>query len=71
MRVWYDKGKLAQRQANNETAMQCFLEAEKVAREYLGLSPNEKLDLWIQQSLCYKALQRTRSGHATAFQGDQ
>lgn len=56
MRVWYAKGKLAQRQIKNEAALKCFLEAEKAVYEHLGLSPNEKLDLWIQQSLCYKAL---------------
>lgn len=53
MRVWYAKGKLAQRQTDDEKALQYFLEAEKRG---IGLSPNEKLDLWIQQSLCYKAL---------------
>ncbi len=57
MRVWYEKGKLAQRQSNAQVALQCFLEAEK-ASEWLSLSPNEKLDLWIQQSLCHQALKQ-------------
>jgi predicted negative regulator of RcsB-dependent stress response len=56
MRLWYEKGKLAQRLSNDQAALQCFLEAEKSSSGLLGLSPNDKLDLWIQQSLCYKSL---------------
>jgi hypothetical protein len=56
MRVWYEKGKLAQRRGDDTAALQYFIEAEKATLEHVGLSPNEKLDLWIQQSLCYKAL---------------
>ncbi len=56
MHVWYEKGKLAQRQADDQSALQCFIEAEKATHDYQGLTPHEKLDLWIQQSFCYKAL---------------
>lgn len=56
MRVWYEKGKLAQRQENEKIALQYFIEAEKATPGHMGLSPHEKLDLWIQQSLCCKAL---------------
>jgi tetratricopeptide (TPR) repeat protein len=56
MRVWYEKGKLAQERTDHQIALRCFIEAEKATPEYVGLSPTEKLDLWIQQSLCYKAL---------------
>jgi tetratricopeptide (TPR) repeat protein len=56
MQVWHEKGKLAQERGDHRVALQCFIEAEKAAHEQTGLSPQEKLDLWIQQSLCYKAL---------------
>lgn len=56
MHAWYAKGKLALQQENQKFSLHCFLEAEKATRHDLGLSPNEKLDLWIQQSLCYKTL---------------
>jgi hypothetical protein len=58
MRTWYAKGKLAQRQTHSDTALHCFLEAEKAAQEPSILSPSEKLDLWIQQSMCYKDLNK-------------
>lgn len=58
MAVWSDKGKLAQRQNKNREALDAFIEAEKAAGDYSTLSPNEKLDLWIQQSLCYSSLQQ-------------
>jgi len=60
MRTWYAKGKVAQRQANPSTALHCFLEAEKATQEQLVLSPSEKLDIWIQQSMCYKDLHKLR-----------
>lgn len=56
MQVWYEKGKLAQERGDHRAALQCFIEAEKAAHEQTGLSPHERLDLWIQQSLCYKTL---------------
>lgn len=56
MQVWYAKGKLAQQQMDYRKALEYFTEAEKATIENVGLSPNEKLDLWIQQSLCYKKL---------------
>lgn len=56
MRVWYTKGKLAKQQSAQEMALQYFLEAEKAAHEVVGIDPHEKLNLWIQQSLCYQAL---------------
>lgn len=55
MRIWYAKGKIAHQQMDEEAALRYFLEAEKAIKDF-NLSPNEKLDLWIQQSLCYKAL---------------
>ena len=59
MCVWERKGKLAQQQKQFEEALTYFLEAEEaIQEEIILLSPNEKLDLWIQQSLCYKELQQ-------------
>jgi len=55
MRAWYAKGALAQKLSKYELALHCFMEAEK-GSEGVGLNPNEKLDLWIQQSLCYQSL---------------
>ena len=56
MRVWNEKGKLAQKRADFASALHYFLEAEKATPEHLGLSPDEKLELWIQQSLCHKEM---------------
>ncbi len=56
MRTWYKKGQLAQKQQDELTALHAYLEAEKATRDKVMLSPDEKLDLWIQQSMCYKAL---------------
>lgn len=56
MRAWYKKGQLAQKQQDELTALHAYLEAEEAARDKVALSPDEKLDLWIQQSMCYKAL---------------
>ncbi|MBA3722999.1 MAG: tetratricopeptide repeat protein [Parachlamydiaceae bacterium] len=50
-RLWLEKGKLAQNDRSPEEALQCFNKAENV---YKNLSPDEKLELWIQQSSCYK-----------------
>ncbi|MFI0434461.1 MAG: tetratricopeptide repeat protein [Parachlamydiaceae bacterium] len=56
MRAWYAKGKLAQHQKEFKEALHHFLEGEKAAEGAISLSPSEKLDLWIQQSICYKEL---------------
>lgn len=56
MSVWYEKGKLAQMKKESEEALQCFINAEKATHEHTELSPSEKLDLWIQQSICYQEL---------------
>lgn len=56
MRVWYKKGQLAQKQQNDQVALNHYLKAEEVSLYKTILSPDEKLDLWIQQSMCYKSL---------------
>lgn len=55
MRVFEMKGKLAKEKNDTALALHCFIEAEKAAKDETGVSPSEKLDLWIEQSLCYTA----------------
>lgn len=52
-RVWYEKGIIAMRSRDFLEALKCLGHAEK-ASEGNVLSTDQKLDLWIQQSLCYK-----------------
>lgn len=52
--TWYAKGVLAKRTGGEQKALACFIQAEHTAGHYL--SSSQKLDVWIQQSLCYKAL---------------
>jgi hypothetical protein len=56
MRVWNEKGQVAQRKAAYQEALTCFMEAEKASHHLKSLHPDEKLDIWIQQSACYKEL---------------
>lgn len=56
MRVWYKKGQLAQKQQNDLAALHDYLKAEEASQYKTVLSPDEKLELWIQQSMCYKSL---------------
>ncbi|WP_068469129.1 tetratricopeptide repeat protein [Candidatus Protochlamydia phocaeensis] len=57
-RVWYEKGMVAQQQKDYALALQHLFEAEKAAEAKPFLSPDQKLDLWIQQALCYKELKQ-------------
>lgn len=56
MSVWFEKGKIAQKMNDHGDALHFFTEAEKASGDYTGLSPYEKLDLWIQQSKCHQSL---------------
>lgn len=56
MTVWAEKGKLAQMKNEPEAALQAFINAEMATHEHAELSPDEKLDLWIQQSICHQEL---------------
>ena len=53
-RIWYEKGKIAQKQKKYPEAVENYLKAEDVVGNKSLLSPDQKLDLWIQRSLCYK-----------------
>lgn len=55
-RGWYDLGLIASYRNEYKVALQCYREAVEAAKGKV-LSTDQKLDLWIQQSLCHKALQ--------------
>lgn len=57
-RVWYELGMIDMRRQKYEHALENFALAEDSAKGRL-LSTDQKLDLWIQQSLCYKAMNQT------------
>jgi tetratricopeptide (TPR) repeat protein len=54
-RVWYEQGMIAQRRKEHALALQCLKHAEEAAKGRV-LSTDQKLDLWIQQSNCYRDL---------------
>jgi|GEM_PF-815901 len=54
-RIWYDLGCISMRRNDNELALQFFHHAEDAAKGRI-LSAEQKLDLWIQQSLCHRAI---------------
>lgn len=55
-RAWYEKGLIAKENQDEKLALTFFVKSEEAVKGHPFLSPDEKLDLWIQQSLCYKAL---------------
>lgn len=54
-RAWYEQGLIAVRRKDYPLAFQCFVKAEDAAKGKI-LSTNQRLDLWIQQSLCHTAM---------------
>lgn len=54
-RVHYEKGMLALKKEQFEKAAELFAKAEDAGKGRV-LSPEQKLDLWIQESQCYKAM---------------
>ena len=54
-RVWYDLGIIAMERQDNKLALQYFAHAEDAAKGHV-LSTDQRIDLWIQQSMCHKAL---------------
>lgn len=63
-RVWYEKGLIAMRQKKYQNALDDFTRAEKSGKGKL-LSTDQKIDLWIQQSLSYKELGDTEKAMIT------
>lgn len=56
-RSWEEKGKIAMRQKDYMTAIRHFTNAEEAAKGG-GLSTDQKLDLWIDHSLCCRGLEQ-------------
>lgn len=54
-RSWYEKARIAMCQGNYNQAIQELNTAEDAAKGNI-LSPDQKIDLWIQKSHCYLAL---------------
>jgi tetratricopeptide (TPR) repeat protein len=54
-RCWYELGKIAMNKREFEIALKLFSHAEQAAKGRV-LNTEQKLDLWIQQSLCYRIL---------------
>ena len=57
-RAWYEQGRLAMEAHNDyDLAIKFLLRAEEAAQDRV-LSDEQNLDLWIQQSACYRALEQ-------------
>lgn len=56
-RIKYEQGKIAMRHQDPLRALEAFKKSEEAAKGNL-LATNEKLDLWIQQSYCYRDLKQ-------------
>jgi len=54
-RIWSDLGNIAMRKNDFELALQFFHHGEDAAKGRI-LSAEQKLELWIQQSLCHRSL---------------
>lgn len=54
-RAYYNQGLIAARRKEHAQALQCFKDSEDAAKGNV-ISTEQKLDLWIQQSLCHQAL---------------
>jgi tetratricopeptide (TPR) repeat protein len=63
-RVWHEKGLIAMRQKKYERALDDFAHSEEGGKGKL-LSTDQKIDLWIQQSLCYKEMGDTEKAMIT------
>lgn len=55
-RIWYEKGMIALRKRDDDTALKYFRIAEDAAKGRV-LSADQRLDLWIQQNYCYREKQ--------------
>lgn len=56
--IYYEQGLVAMQKGDYEGALKAFMLAEQ-SDQGSFLSVNQKLDLWIQQSMCFKALYQT------------
>ncbi len=56
-RAWYELGIMSMRDEDFTLALSCLLKAEDASKGKI-LNSEQKLDLWIQQSLCYQGLKQ-------------
>lgn len=56
--IYYEKGMIEFERGEFQKALEAFIHAEE-SSQGAELNVNQKLDLWIQQSRCYKALYQT------------
>lgn len=56
-RVWFELGRMSMRRQDYALALQAFDHAERTGKRPI-LSSEQRLELWIQQSFCYRALAR-------------
>lgn len=56
-RTWMEKGLIARRSGDCEMALESFSLAEDASKGKV-FSADQRLELWIQQSLCYKDLKQ-------------
>ncbi len=54
-RFWHERGAIALKQGRPKEALEYFVRAEETAKS-IELNADELLDLWIQQSHCYRQL---------------
>lgn len=54
-RAWYEKGMIALRHSEYQQALDYLKKSEEAAKGNI-LDTEQRLDLWIQQSMCYRAL---------------
>jgi outer membrane protein assembly factor BamD (BamD/ComL family) len=66
-RVWYDKGLIAMDDHDYNTALDHFAHAEETAKGKV-LSVDERLDLWIQKSHCYREMNQLDQAMSTLSQ---
>ncbi|MFT4553347.1 MAG: tetratricopeptide (TPR) repeat protein [Chlamydiales bacterium] len=55
-RAWYEQGRIAMMKDEHELALKFFNHAENTARGRL-LNTEQRLDLWVQQSHCYREME--------------
>ena len=55
-KAWYQKGKIASNRQDFSLALSFFQKAEQTSQEHSLLSPDQKINLWIQQSNCCKKM---------------
>ncbi len=66
--TWYEKGKISLQREDFSQALLAFQEAEISGQD--SLSPDQRINIWIHQSQCYKN-KRMGSSNEAAFKSCQ